>query len=414
MLYAKNSKTALTKQDLSILIGNSLDHFDTAIYSFITPILSEIFFPNDDPIVSLILAYSIFASSLFTRPIGSIVFSMIAKNKGATLALSYSLIGLSITTISIGFIPTYATIGCFAPLILTICRMLQGIFAEGEKAIAKLYIIENKLHIQAVKASTLYQFSSMVGIILVSFAGTLLISSSYSSYWRLCFILGGSVGIIGYSLRKYADKIQVWQKQKKDMPRYYEIKLISNNKLKVFSVAVVSCFSHVTYSIVFIVMNNFVPGVTSISLEVMMSYNTILLVVDAGMLLLIGYLIRKYNPTRVMMISTIILSVTIVPLWENIDGSSLWYVNFVRLWIITIGVFFACSINLWINSLFEGTDKYLLSSIGETIGSSVGRLTPVLCITLWHFTKFSVSIAMYIAVMALVTAWIIKINARKY
>ncbi|CAK6546426.1 MAG: Proline/betaine transporter ProP4 [Candidatus Midichloria mitochondrii] len=408
MLQAKNSRTALTKQDLSILIGNSLDHFDTAIYSFIAPVISEIFFPNYDPIVSLILTYSVFASSLFTRPIGSIVFSVVARNKGAALALSYSLIGLSITTIAIGFIPTYAVLGCFAPFILTIFRMLQGIFAEGEKAIAKLYILENKLHVQAVKASTLYQFSSMVGIILASFAGTLLINYNYSNYWRLCFILGGGSGIIGYNLRKYVYRVEMDQVK----PLYYEIRLVRDNKLKIFSVAVVSCFSYVTYSIVFIVMNNFVPGITSISLELMMSYNIILLVVDAGMLLLIGYLIREYNSTRVMMISTAVLFITIVPLWRNIDGSGLWYVNFVRLWIITIGVFFTCSINVWIDSLFENEDKYLLSGIGEAIGSSIGRLTPILCMMLWHFTKFSISIALYIAIIALLTIWIMRANSK--
>lgn len=408
MLQAKNSKTALTKRDLSILIGNSLDHFDTAIYSFIAPVISEIFFPNYDPIVSLILTYSVFASSLFTRPIGSIVFSVVARNKGAALALSYSLIGLSITTIAIGFIPTYAVLGCFAPFILTIFRMLQGIFAEGEKAIAKLYILENKLHVQAVEASTLYQFSSMVGIILASFAGTLLINYNYSNYWRLCFILGGGGVIIGYNLRKYVYRVEIDQVK----PLYYEIKLVRDNKLKIFSVAVVSCFSYVTYSVVFIVMNNFVPGITSISLELMMSYNIILLVVDAGMLLLIGYLIREYNSTRVMMISTVVLFFTIVPLWRNMDGSGLWYVNFVRLWIITIGIFFTCSMNVWINSLFENEDKYLLSGIGEAIGSSIGRLTPILCMTLWHFTKFSISIALYIAMIALLTVWIIRVNSK--
>ncbi len=53
------TNTSLTRQDLSIIIGNGLDHFDTAIYGFIAPFLSKIFFPHNDPVVSLILAYSI-------------------------------------------------------------------------------------------------------------------------------------------------------------------------------------------------------------------------------------------------------------------------------------------------------------------------------------------------------------------
>jgi len=89
----------MKKKDLSILIGNSLDHFDTAIYSFLAPILSIVFFPKDDPIVALILTYGMLATSIITRPIGAIIFSIIAKKRGATLALSYSLIGVAITTI---------------------------------------------------------------------------------------------------------------------------------------------------------------------------------------------------------------------------------------------------------------------------------------------------------------------------
>ncbi|MDR0329120.1 MAG: MFS transporter [Rickettsia sp.] len=394
----------MQKKDISILIGNALDHFDTAIYGFIAPILATIFFPKSDPIVALILTYSVLTTSIITRPVSSIIFSIIVKKRGPTLALSYSLIGVTITTISIGFIPTYQTIGWFSPFMLTIIRMIQGIFAEGECAIAKLYILENKVQTKGVQASYLYQLSTMFGIIIASFVSNLLISSNHHEYWRLCFILGGSTGIVGVYLRRYSNMLQNAIKQKS-----YTLHTILNNKCNILRVSIVSGFSYMTYVIPFVVMNSFIPLITSISLERMMTFNTILLIMDAAMIPIIGSLVKKYRPTNVMIISTSILFISIVPLWLYMSDASLWYINFVRLWIITLGVTFLCPLNYWLNSLFHGSDKYMLVSIGDALGTSIfGRFTPAVCIALWHFTGSSIAIGVYIAMITLVTIWSVK------
>lgn len=137
-------KNSLNKRDISILIGNALDHFDTVLYGFLAPLLAGIFFPNHDKIVALILTYSVLATSLFTRPIGSYFFGVIAKKYGGVFALSHSLIGVALTTALIGLIPSHAQIGWLAPLLLVVIRTMQGIYSEGECAIAKLFILENK------------------------------------------------------------------------------------------------------------------------------------------------------------------------------------------------------------------------------------------------------------------------------
>ncbi|MFP3034659.1 MAG: MFS transporter [Candidatus Tisiphia sp.] len=394
----------MQKKDISILIGNALDHFDTAIYSFLAPVLSMIFFPKDDPIVALILTYSVLTTSIVTRPVGSIIFSIIVKKRGPTLALSYSLIGVAITTMSIGFIPTYQMIGWFSPLMLLIIRMMLAIFGEGEHCIAKLYIVENKTQIQGVKASYLYELSTMFGIIIASFISNILISSNHHEYWRLCFILGGSTGIVGIYLRRYSNTSQRAIEQKSSTSN-----VILNNKCNILRVSIVSGFSYMTYVIPFVVMNSFVPLITSISLEAMMSVNTILLIIDVAMIPLVGHFIKKYHPVDVMIVSTSILFISIVPLWLYITDASVWYINFVRLWIITLGVTFACPLNYWLNSLFLSSDKYMLVSIGDALGTSIfGRSTPAVCIALWHFTGSSIAIGVYIAMITLVTIWAVK------
>ena len=101
----------LNNRDISILIGNMLDHFDAGLYGFLAPILAPLFFPDHDYVVQLILAYSILATTLITRPIGAIVFSIIARRQGPLSALSLSLMGAAISTALMGGIPTYETIG---------------------------------------------------------------------------------------------------------------------------------------------------------------------------------------------------------------------------------------------------------------------------------------------------------------
>ncbi|MDR0296418.1 MAG: MFS transporter [Rickettsia sp.] len=394
----------MKKKDLSILIGNGLDHYDTAIYSFLAPVLSTIFFPKDDPIVALILTYGVLASSIVTRPIGSIIFSIIVKKRGATLSLSYSLIGVAITTMLIGVIPTYQMIGWFSPLMLLIIRIMLAIFGEGEHCIAKLHIVENKTQIQGVKVSYLYELSTMFGIIIASFVSTILISSNHHEYWRLCFILGGSAGIVGIYLRRYSNISQRAIEQKS-----YTSNVILNNKRNILRISIVSGFSYMTYVIPFIVMNSFVPLITSISLKEMMSVSILLLIVDAAMIPLIGHFVKKYRPVDVMIVSTSILFISIVPLWLHMADASIWYVNFVRLWIITLGVTFLCPLNYWLNSLFHGSDKYMLVSIGDALGTSIfGRSAPTVCIALWHFTGSSLPIGVYIAMITLATIWAVK------
>ena len=153
-----------TKKDLSILIGNTLDHFDTSLFGFLAPIMAPVFFPAQDYIVQLILTYGILVTSIITRPLGAIIFGIAARKHGPVVSLSYSLIGVAITTFAIGCIPSFNNIGIAAPILLTIIRMVRGVFSSGEITVAKLYIMENKPQVLALKASSLYQTSTVFEI----------------------------------------------------------------------------------------------------------------------------------------------------------------------------------------------------------------------------------------------------------
>ncbi|MGX6960217.1 MAG: MFS transporter [Rickettsia endosymbiont of Pentastiridius leporinus] len=430
-------KNSLDKRDISILIGNAMDHFDTALYGFLAPLLSVIFFPNHDKIVALILTYSVLATSLFTRPIGSYLFGVIAKRYGGVFALSHSLIGVALTTALIGLIPSHTQIGWLAPLLLIVIRTLQGIYSEGECAIAKLFILENKNEKKAFKASYLYQVSTMVGIILASFVSTIVLNVNYNGYWRLCFIFGGLTALIGYFLRKDYPSLRATvgsvaiQKNNKNAKHFTgllrqllrnfprndvvssallrNLTTIWHNKLNIVLVSFVVGFSYMTYIVPFVFMNSFIPLITDISLETMMKFNTEFLIFDMVMIPIIGHLTKKFHYIKILSGTLIIMSLSIIPLWLFLNNSSIWYINFVRVWIIVLGVSFLAPLNCWLNDLFKTADRYMLVGIGSSIGSSlIGRLTPSICLMLWHVTGNSLSIAVYIAAIAMITLWAVR------
>lgn len=399
------SRSKISPKDVSILIGNTLDHYDSAIYGFLAPILAPLFFPNYDPIVQLILAYSILGTSLVTRPIGAFIFGMIARNYGPVSGMSYSLIGIAITSVCIGSLPVYAAMGWIAPFTLILLRMVKGIFAAGESTIAKMYIMENKSAAAALKASFYYQSSSMLGSILASGAVSLVIFSSLEA-WRMCFWIGGLAGLTGYFLRRYHDEPNACKAF--DSYRISVLPTFWKNRANLLRVAMATGFGHVTATIPFIFMNSFVPLITDISFETMMLLNTALLIIDMLLIPSMGQYLIRYDSRKVMISSSLILALTIVPLFAYLPKASLNYVIFVRMWIVFWGVVFLCPLNFWFKSLFPASDQYLLTGMGGALGAGViGRLTIPLCLWLWHASGWAFLPAVYLAGVMLLTAAVI-------
>jgi len=400
----------LSKQDFTILLGNVVDHFDRYLYVFLAPVLAPLFFPNSDPIIALIIAYSILATSIITRPIGVYVFGMIAKIHGPTKALSNSLIGVGFATLSIGLLPDYNLIGAFAPVLLVIFRMFRDVFAEGENAVAKLYILQDKSTKEAFNGSYLYQASTVLGIAFASLASTLVHYSDYKDSWRICYFLGGGAAIVGYVLRKSAIKIDA---KKSDslltIYSYNGLKTIWKYRADCLRIAVVNSFSHLTYVLPFVTMNSLIPLISNIDIKDMMLINSCALFFDILAIPIAGRMLSNIAPKKIMMASSFVLALTIVPLWYFLDGASFLYVTCVRLWILVLGVVFLCPLNLWCAEQIKGDEQYMIVGMGATIGAiTVGKLTPAICLALYYYSGSHVPIAFYVMSISILVGLVMK------
>ena len=399
-----------SKKDFIILLGNAVDHFDTSIYFFLAPVIAPLFFPHSDPVVALIMAYGILATSMVTRPVGTYIFGMIARTGGPSKALSHSLIGVGMATMMIGVLPDYHTIGILAPILLVVFRIFREVFAAGESAIAKLYILQDKPEKEAFRSSYLYQTSTIFGSVLASLAATFVHYLDIANGWRGVYFLGGSAAIIGYILRRVS--IVIPERHSKKLLEFYGhggIKILWNHKIDLLRIAIVNSFSHLTYVIPFVTMNHLIPLITDIELKTMMAINSFMLVFDMVAIPFIGRNIARFNPNAVMIISSSVLALTIIPVWYFIENASLAYITFVRFWIVIWGIVFLCPLNLWCSDQIKGSERYMIVGMGTTLGASaIGKLTPSICLALYYATESYMSIALYIACMFTVAIFVIK------
>lgn len=380
-------------------IGNALDHYDMALYTFLVPFIAPIFFKTADPVVALIMAYGLTAIGVITRPLGSILFGRLAMTHNPKNLLVITLAGVAISTFMIGLIPGYDSIGFYSVLVLFTIRLLQGIFAAGEQSIASILLLDQIEEKVRSKISSYYVVSSMMGATLASIAATIVSKSSDPTfYWRYAFISGLVTGIIGLALRYVSFDFIKPAKQKHEPIR----KIVNLHKGNIIRIIFISSFSYMTYAVPFVFFNKFVPQFSDVTLSEMMSYNSILLIIDMIMVPILGYAASCFNYTKWMMVCAALLGISALPCFYMLENSSLMGVTAVKFWIIIVGVAFVTPSKVWMFKLIGGKERYMITGLGYAIGTEIlGRQTTTICWTIWHYTESPTAPAYYIMVLSL-------------
>ena len=371
---------------IASLIGNLLEHYDTALFALLAPFIAPLFFFNKDPITALILTYGMLPLGLLTKPLGSLFFGWIGDQVGRRQALFYSLLGTAIITMSIGLLPTYQTIGVWAPIFLALGRMLQSFFAAGESVGGVLFLLENTKKEQRSLFSSFYDISSIGGMLIASIAVTLLsYQGSIEENWRILFLAGGLTALLGLFFRYTAKEGSEYVQNKE--PSTSLIYILKTHKVALLSIVLASGFSHVTYSLAFTFLNAFVPLITPLTQVEIIGLNTKLLVVDMLLLPCFGYLAHKIGKEKVMMTAGLCTIVGAIPLFCLLPNASIYVVTLVRLCIIIFGVAFAAPYYAWAMEKTPSRHRYLILALGSALGSQlIGAPSTAICLWLYKTT----------------------------
>ncbi len=137
------SPATLRKVISAASIGNFVEWFDFALYGFLATLIAAHFFPSGDATAGLLKTFAVFAVAFAFRPLGGIVFGLLGDRIGRKRVLALTILIMAGATALIGILPSYATIGIWAPILLTLIRCAQGFSAGGEYAGACAYVMEH-------------------------------------------------------------------------------------------------------------------------------------------------------------------------------------------------------------------------------------------------------------------------------
>lgn len=381
------------------VFGNVLDHYDTNLYGFMAPFLAPLFFPNQDPVVQLILAYGLLSASVVSRPLGAFVFGIFARHIHPQYCLAFSLIGVALSTGAMGCIPTYEVAGVWAPVFLATLRALQGFFGGGESCIAGLCIVGSMPKHSRGWYGGLYQSSTVIGILLASVAVWGIGGSTLQNWWRLPFLIGLLAGICGVVLRFLT--IEVVARPTAVKKSSWGV-LLRERKL-IVRIAFVSGFSYLTYVLPFVFLNGFVPLITHITRSEMLALNTAVLFLDAALCPFLGRIADRFPIRRFMASMVIALALFSIPAFLMLPHANLFLIGIIRVVIVLIGLGFLAPMYAWfLQELPDRDEKYLIKGFAANLGTELlGRSMPALCMAIWYMTGSLALVGTYPAFLAL-------------
>ncbi len=383
------------------ILGNALEHYDTALYALLVPFLTPLFFSDLPYLTGLVIAYSISIVGVVMKPLGGVVFGLIGDRFGRKPVLSMTILGMALSMILMGCLPTFAQIGSSAPIFLVLLRCLQSFFSGGESKSGAIFVLEHGSPPWRGFLCSLYESSTILGIFFASGAvACLAFFDLVESCWRILYWAGALGGFLCISMRQIAEETNDYIKAK-NSPRTFSKTLWSQRRV-ILAIGLAAGFSYVTYAIPFILMNSFLPLITSITKAEAMQINTYLLLFDMLLLPIFGLLTRRIPIEKIMGRAALSLILLAIPLFYMLDGANLVTAIFIRIAIVTAGVAFAAPFNQWAIDLLPVKDRCLVTSFATSLGSQlIGAPCAAICIWLFQKTEWVVAPAFYLLATAL-------------
>lgn len=189
------------------VIGNVLEWYDFAVYAYVATTIARKFFPGQDEVAALLSAFLAYGLGFVARPLGGIIIGRYGDTHGRKSALLLTIFLMAGGTVLIGILPTYESIGFFAPLLLVAARLVQGFSAGGEWGTSTAYIVEWAPTGKRGFFGSFQQASVVAGLLLGSgtaaLINTFLTGAQMDAWgWRIPFLIGGILGPVGFYMRR--------------------------------------------------------------------------------------------------------------------------------------------------------------------------------------------------------------------
>ncbi|MFN7097991.1 MAG: MFS transporter [Gammaproteobacteria bacterium] len=402
---SNTAANSFIKPLIASLSGTILQWYDFSLFACVAPILAKIFFPEQNHIVALINVFVIFAVGYLAAPLGALFFGHIGDRYGRKFTLSLSILLMTIPTALIAFIPSYQTIGIFAPITLAICRLLQGFVASAEFISAALFLLEHTPAHRRAYASGWTGTALNSGLILGTLVSSIVTLHFMPAWaWRVPFLFATFGAMVVYYLRQRVTESPefVAIEATHQLVTYPLLESIKHQRRSLWQVLGLGSAAGTVMAICYFYMPTYINQVGGLSLSAGLWIVSLGLTADAIMEPFAGKIADKIGRTKHMIIGSLIVIACIVPLFYELSSGNLWRTAlFMVVTSVTIGCTFA-PINAVLLGLFPTQNRCSGVSVIYHVGWSLFVApAPLLCTYLTHLQYGRFAPAVYVMIGAL-------------
>lgn len=418
----------LKKAITAAALGNAMEWFDFGVYGFVAYALGQIFFPGATPGVQVIAALATFSVPFLVRPLGGIFFGALGDKYGRQKILAITIIIMAISTFCIGLIPSYDSIGIWAPILLLLAKLAQGFSVGGEYSGAAIFVAEYSPDKKRGFMGSWLDFGSIAGFVLG--AGVVVVLSSVLGEqrfmawgWRLPFFLALPLGVIGLYLRHALEETPAFQKHSEnlqqqsaaDAPQPVSFAEIARGHWR----SLLSCVGLViATNVTYYMLLTYMPSYLSHNLHYPEDHGIlIIIVVMLGMLFVqpvIGLLSDRFGRRPFVIGGSIGLLLLAVPCFMLITSGSLVLIFAGLLVLAVLLNAFTGVMASSLPAMFPTKIRYSALAIAFNISVLIAGLTPTLSAWLVEVTQNLYMPAYYlmaIAVVGVITGILMKETA---
>jgi MFS transporter, MHS family, proline/betaine transporter len=395
-------------------VGTLIESYDLLLYGFFATTFARLFLPQGDSTAALVNTFAIFAVGFAARPLGGIVFGHIGDRLGRRTALSTSILVMAGAALAIGLLPTYRSIGVWAPLLLLVCRMLQGFSAGGEIVGANVLLLEHatpgrsgrwvSANLVAVQAGS--AAAATTGLVL---ARTLSDAQLASWGWRLPWLAAVPLALVGLYLRlRIPDSpaLQDAEAKRQAFPLGAALRTAKRGMLIYgtwLAMIGLGGFLLVAY------MSSYLIRVVGLDSAGAFGASLAAIGMLAAGVILGGYLVDRYPPRRVGLTAAIGVALTVVPSFFIVQQGSVVAAIFGQAaWAVCIGVASTFGATLSI-SQFPAEVRYTATAFAHNTSVTLfGSTAPYVCTWLIDRTGDPIIPAWYlvaVTLLSLTVAW---------
>jgi len=391
---------------LSAISGNVLEYYDFTVYAVFSLAIGQAFFPSGSQVIQTLSSLSVFAVGFIMRPIGGIIFGFIADKYGRRVSLIISMLGMTMTTFTIGLIPGYSDIGYGAPILLVMMRLIQGLCISGEGAGAAIFILEHYQNLRPGFTAGIVHASNIAGTLLASFVGIILeqLFPELEFAWRFAFILGGIMGIIGFYFRLRVSETPIFEmlaekKRTLKMPFMHVIRSSWPAML------ITCCLGGSASSLVYIIktyINIFyyeVLGFDKTTALIYLSYSSVIMMLTMP---LSGYISDHIGRFKMIIIASITIVIASTPAFMLLASLEIWKQIVALTTIAMLGGFIAGTAYIFIISLFSAEERFTGVAFSYNLGVALfGGTSAVISRWLVEVTHLYHAPAFYVMITSL-------------